>query len=192
MNPPELKPKICKQCKTEYRPKKRLQVVCSLPCSLERSRETQREASQRAQKQRDARARVRLKTRSEWTRDCQGAFNSYIRARDYGKPCISSGRYYGDVKFGGKVDAGHYRSVGSASHLRFNFLNCHAQSVKDNRHLSGNIVEYRKGLIARIGLERVEALENDNEPRKFDIEYLARLTKLLNKRARYYKKRRGI
>lgn len=33
--------------------------------------------------------------------------------------------------------------------------------------LSGNHIKYRVELIARIGLERVEALENDNTPHKW-------------------------
>ena len=70
------------------------------------------------------------------------------------------------------MDAGHYRSRGSAPHLRFDERNCHAQSKKDNRYLSGNAVDYRIGLIARIGLEAVESLESDQTPRKWTIEEL--------------------
>ena len=60
------------------------------------------------------------------------------------------------------MDAGHYRSRGAASHLRYHPDNCHAQSKYENRHRAGNVVEYRVGLIARIGLAAVEALEADN------------------------------
>lgn len=188
----QLKPKICKQCREEYTPRVGMQAVCSLPCALDQSRQKQQEATDKEQKQRDAKAKDKLKTRSQWIKECQAAFNSYIRARDYGKPCISSGRVYGDIVYGGTVDCGHYRSIGSAAHLRFNFLNAWGQAAIDNRHLSGNTVEYRKGLIARIGLERVEALENNNDIRTFEIYYLKRLKKLMNKRARYYRKRRGM
>jgi len=51
-------------------------------------------------------------------------------------------------------------------------LDGHAQSKHDNRWLAGNAVDYRLGLIARIGLERVEALENDNVPHKWTREDL--------------------
>ena len=167
-----------------------MQQVCGLECAIAESRRKAQEVAYKEQKQRDAKTKDRIKTRSEWIRESQAAFNRYIRARDHGKGCISSGRSYSSIEFGGKMDAGHYRSRGSAGHLRFNLLNCWAQSVKDNRNLSGNTVEYRKRLIERIGLERVERLENDNAPRTFDIEYLRRLKKLMNKRARYYEKRR--
>ncbi len=90
------------------------------------------------------------------------AFAGYIRLRDRiaGHPCISSGKPLDWT--GNKVDAGHYRSRGAASHLRYNEDNCHAQSKRDNLWKSGNVVEYRIRLVARIGLERVESLEGDN------------------------------
>jgi hypothetical protein len=44
-------------------------------------------------------------------------------------------------------------------------------------------VEYRVGLINRIGVEAVEALESDNTVKRFDVEYLQRLKKVFNRRA---------
>ena len=87
------------------------------------------------------------------------------------------------------MDAGHYRSRGSAGHLRYNVFNIHAQCVKCNRFGSGNAVDYRIELIKRIGLDRVERIENDNQYRKFTIDYLKRVKQIFNKRARYYEKR---
>ena len=136
-------------------------------------------------------AKEGLKTAGEYIKEAQAAVNRYIRARDFNKPCISCGSMPtndGLIK-GQRVDAGHFRSRGSASHLRFNLLNIHKQCVKCNRWLSGNVVEYRVRLIERIGLERVEALENDNSLRSFDIDYLKRVKKIFNKRARWYEKR---
>ena len=69
-------------------------------------------------------------------------------------------------------DCGHYRSTGSASHLRFHEDNAHRQLVICNRYGAGRAVDYRIGLIARIGLERVEALEADNTPHKWTAEEL--------------------
>jgi len=182
----------CRQCGEVFQKRGAMQSACSLECALEQSRDKQRKAADKAQRKVDARRREDLKSASDWRRECQVAFNRYIRARDHGKPCVSSGRPFSDITFGGRTDAGHYRSTGAASHLRFNFLNCWGQSVHDNRHLSGNTVEYRRGLIKRIGLERVEAIENDNAPRTFSIEWLRRAKRLFSKRARYYEKRRGI
>ena len=113
-----------------------------------------------------------IKTIPELIREAQVAFNAFIRERDRlaGHDCISSGRTL-DWS-GNAVDAGHYRSTGAASHLRFNEDNCHAQSKHDNQFLAGNAVDYRIRLVARIGLERVEALEADNQARKWTREEL--------------------
>ena len=139
---------------------------------------------------RDTKAKLdSLKTASDYIKEAQVAFNSYIRVRDKQKQCISCGCLPGDTVQGGKFDAGHYRSRGSASHLRYHLLNCHSQCVKCNRYLSGNVVEYRKGLIARIGAERVEKLEMDNNPRKLTIDYLKRVKKIFNYRKRIYERK---
>ena len=61
-----------------------------------------------------------------------------------------------------------------------------AQAKRDNRYLSGNAVDYRLGLIARIGLAAVEELESDQESRKYSIaelkeikaHYIAKLKQL--------------
>ena len=108
----------------------------------------------------------------ELIREADIAFCAYIRARDRlaGHPCISSGLPL-DWS-GNNVDAGHYRSRGAASHLRYDERNCHAQSKHENRYKGGNIVEYRKRLIERVGLADVEDLEADNETHKWTREEL--------------------
>lgn len=113
-----------------------------------------------------------LKRIPDLIREAQREFNAYVRKRDQlaGYGCISSGR---PLDWSGNgVDAGHYRSVGSASHLRFNENNCHAQSKHDNQWKAGNAVDYRIRLIERIGLEAVEALEADNRVYKWTREEL--------------------
>jgi hypothetical protein len=101
----------------------------------------------------------RLKTSSDRMRDAQAAFNRYIRARDRGKPCICCGRSQGDIKHGGAVDAGHYRSRGSAPGLKFNRFNCHSQLAYCNRYLSGECGRIPGRAYREIGLDRVERLE---------------------------------
>lgn len=132
-----------------------------------------------------------IKRIPDLTKEAQIAFNSFIRERDRqaGHACISSGRPL-DWS-GNQVDAGHYRSTGAASHLRFHEDNCHAQSKHDNKFLAGNAVEYRSRLIARIGLARVESLEANNTPVKWTRDQLREIrdtcrakTKELKKHAR--------
>ena len=79
-------------------------------------------------------------------------FRAWIRKRDQEKPCISCGRYT-------TLEAGHYYSAGHYPSLEFNEDNVHGQCDRCNRHLHGNSIEYRKGLIERIGGVRVEMLD---------------------------------
>jgi hypothetical protein len=127
--------------------------------------------------------RAKLKTRSDWMKEAQKAFNRYIRARDYGKPCASCGSSP-EQKRGGTMDCSHYRSVGSAPHMRFFVFNAASGCVRCNRELSGNVVELRKGLIGRFGQQRIESVEADETIRRFDIPYLMRVKYIFNKRAK--------
>lgn len=87
------------------------------------------------------------------------AFNAYIRARDRGDNCISCGKSMDNCT----IDAGHYIAAGkglSGSLHRYDENNVHAQCHWDcNIQQSGNLVEYRQGLIKKIGEEEVERLE---------------------------------
>lgn len=130
----------------------------------------------------------KLKTRSDYMREAQIAFNAYIRVRDKGRACVSCGGIQGDIKHGGSFDAGHYRSVGSAPHMRFVVFNCHSQCKKCNNHLSGNAIVYRNALCKRFGSEFVERLDNNNQIRRFDIPYLKRIKQIFNKKRRLYER----
>ncbi|RXE54190.1 MULTISPECIES: recombination protein NinG [Pseudomonas fluorescens group] len=169
------KPKTCRNpaCRGSFVPQRLGQAVCSPKCALA-AVEVQKAKEKKSLAQAGRREiKVRkeaLKTRGDHMREAQQAFNEYIRTRDQaaGHLCISSGK---SLDWSGNaVDAGHYRSVGSAPHLRFDERNCHAQSKQDNRFLSGNAVDYRIGLIARIGQEAVDALESDQSVRKYTVE----------------------
>jgi hypothetical protein len=177
----ELKPlpgprkRKCSICKTPYEPRSAWAKVCGPACAEKHAAAVL--VKQRAKAQREERAVTKIKlegmkTYPQIIKEVQRVFNQAVRLRDQiaGYPCISSGR---PLDWSGNaVDSGHYRSTGSAPHLRFNFDNAHAQSKHDNQYKAGNAVDYRIGLIARIGLERVEALEADNTPRKWSREEL--------------------
>lgn len=153
----------------------------------------QKEAEKAGRQRRKAK-RESLKSKSQWDREAQSAFNRYIRIRDEGKPCVSCGNpLLGKSNYltGSAIDASHYRSRGAASHLKFNVFNVHSACTRCNRQLSGNAVEYRIRLIERIGQERVERLESDNEPRRFDIPYLQRIKSIFTRKARALEKRRS-
>lgn len=180
-----------KGCNNVYWPSNSFHVACSPSCAAKIAI-AKREAKEKVERVANKKKLAGLRPASWYMEKAQAAVNSYIRARDYGKPCISTGRVLNWNKPGGAVDAGHFRGRGSAPQLRFNLWNIHAQCANDNRFPSSAVSEYRPRLIERIGLERVEALENDNAPRKFTIEYLKRIAKIFRKRARMVKRRKGI
>lgn len=113
---------------------------------------------------------AKLKSRSDWLREAQIAFNAYIRERDKGRACVSCGQATGC-----KMNAGHYRSVGSSPATRFEELNCWLQCEKCNSYLSGNQIEYRKELLRRIGPERLEWLEGPHEVKKYTVDQLKQI-----------------
>lgn len=176
----------CRVCKAEYVKFNSTQVVCSVGCAVEYGRKQEAKKAKEKRKRFNAETRSmkeKVKTRTQWLSEAQKELNRYIRVRDSNKPCISCQRYHQ-----GKYDAGHYRTVKAASHLRFNLLNIHAQCVPCNRHLSANLVEYRINLVKKIGVDRVEAIESNNDVRKFDVEYAKRVKDIFRRRSRLYEK----
>lgn len=173
-----MKQKTCKNCKHLFTPFLSMAKVCSPACAISLAVSIRGKTEKVAQvKQRKAdRVKLdKLKTRGQWIAEAQAAFNGFIRARDAGKPCICCGRHSAGMVHGGDFDAGHYRSRGSAPHLRFDERNVHAQLKQCNRYDSGNVVGYRIGLIARIGQEALDALEADQDPRRHTIDDLKAL-----------------
>jgi hypothetical protein len=163
--------KKCKACREPFTPARPMQTVCGPSCALTlaRSKAEKKAAAERRTDKRQTRAALEaIKGLPELHSEAQQAFNAYIRERDKGNPCICCGQPLAlEALTGGGYDAGHYRSVGAASHLRYDERNVHAQRKYCNRRLAGNVVGYRLGLIAKIGLEAVESLEADNAPKKW-------------------------
>lgn len=123
----------------------------------------------------DRKTREAQKTLPQLHREAQAAFNALRReqCKRAGYGCVSCGRPLGWDHEGVRthmVDAGHYRSVGSAPQLRYTSANVWAQCVNCNRYGAGKAVDYRIGLVQRIGVEAVEALESFNEVHKWTKE----------------------
>lgn len=167
------KPRKCKAgCGVDFVPQRMGQTVCGPMCGLtiaRAKRETEERKKQRAEtKAAKARLAELSETVPKLLKAAQIQFNRYVRLRDNGKPCISCGEPLQLTgKVGGDFDAGHWRSVGAAGALRFHADNCHGQCRQCNNYKAGNAVMYRAGLIGRIGLVRVEALESANAVHKW-------------------------
>lgn len=161
-----LKPKKCKSrgCGRVFEPARPMQAVCSPVCGLtlaRAKREQQEAATRRQERARDRERRDRIKSRRDWAREAQEAFNAYIRLRDSHLPCISCGRMHE-----GQWHAGHYLSRGARPELALHPDNVARQCAPCNLHLHGNQAAFRVGLIERIGLDRVLALEGPHTPAK--------------------------
>lgn len=105
----------------------------------------------------------------------QKAFNAYVRARDYGSPCISCGKMT-------ELQAGHYRSVGAAPELRFDEMNVHGQCQRCNVDLGGNRAGFRVGIVAIYGQNVLDSLDGHHQAKHYTVSQLKDI------RARYASK----
>lgn len=175
----KVKPARCRApgCRNEFERRSMTHIACSTDCAkviAERKREKAEALAEKVQRAVDRQKRERMKSRTDLIKEAQQLFNKFIRLRDVGKPCICCGRVgeSSSTVGGGAFDAGHYRSTGSAPHLRFHEDNCHAQLKHCNRYGAGRAVDYRIGLTARIGIAAVEALEADQSSPKWTTDDL--------------------
>ena len=145
-------------CGERFVPTRPLQTAKTWQCALRIAESGREKAERRALKA----AKIEAKPLSWFKTKAQNAVNAYVRARDQDEPCISCGRWHD-----GQWHAGHYLSVGSHPELRLDFDNIHKQCQPCNAHKSGNIPGYRPRLIAKIGTERVERLEEAHPPAHF-------------------------
>ena len=117
--------------------------------------------------------RLKLKTRGQWIKEVQTVLNAWIvKVRDAGLPCVSCGKHKP------RYDCGHYLARSIRPELRFNEDNLANQCIYCNNYSKNAHIAYREGLIKRIGLERVLALEAPHPPVKWSIEELKELKSL--------------
>ena len=183
------RPRKCavRTCRAPFVPTQSFQSWCSPECGVQIARDKQqkeRTALAKIERKAIREAKERIKPRAAYMKETQSAFNAWVRARDADQPCISCGRHHQ-----GKYDAGHYRSVGSNPALRFEPLNCHKQCVPCNQHKSGNAIEYRIGLVARIGAEAVAWLEGRHEAKHYSIDDLKAIKAEYQQKLRELKER---
>ncbi|WP_278405832.1 recombination protein NinG [Pseudomonas rhodesiae] len=205
------KPKKCRvaECGASFVPSRLGQAVCSIPCAI--SDATKNKASiAKALKALDEVGRreikVRkeaLKSRADHLKDAEKAVRDYRRTYELsiGSGCISCGDTQESIlsaqgwKTGGAFDAGHFLGKGARPELRLVPSNiwlqcksCNAGSSKFARKGETVSQAFRTGLIARIGLEAVEALEADHQPRKYTVEELKAITAEYRAKTRALKK----
>lgn len=164
------KKKRCKACKEYFLPEKQMQSVCDWSCAAKHAENLRikREASEAKRVRKETKQKLEeIRPLSKWLKIVERYCNQYVKLRDFYEPCISCGTTNPNIKY----DAGHYRTVKAAPHLRFNLDNIHKQCSNNcNVHLSGNTFHYRPRLIKKIGMKRFEAIENNHEIHRYTID----------------------
>ena len=153
-----------KDCKKKFDKIRANQVVCSYPCASAYTKQLREKKEKQHWNAKKKLLKEKLKSYSDHLKEVQVVFNQFIRLRDEKLPCISCQRFHEK-----QYHAGHYKSVGSSPELRFNPLNVHKQCAYCNTYLHGNLIEYRKNLINKIGLEEVYNLDRNKKARKYCI-----------------------
>ena len=184
-----MKQKTCKWCKQKFEPSRPTKICCSPDCEYDYGlKHAARAEHIRGMEDRKV-IKIKLeaiKPKAKWAAEAQTAVNAYRREVFKGEPCISCGKHHT-----GQYHAGHFISRGSQPALRYEESNIWLQCQPCNVALSGNLLNYRKALIARIGIEKVEWLEGPHEPKKYTIpelqaikaNYTAKLKELKNGRS---------
>jgi len=179
-----LKDKKCRVCEFRFIPRVSTQVVCSPKCALALNELKKSKAYDKKTKE----LKQGIKTRGDYADDAQVSINKYVRLRDIKDPCISCGNFHN-----GRYDAGHYQTVGAFPELRFNLWNVNKQCHWNcNIKRSGNQIAYRKRLVKKIGVDKVEWLEGPHDALKYTIEDLKRIKAIFHKKYRLLKARLAI
>lgn len=203
------RPKKCRSCREHFVPAKPLQVACGPKCALAivtAKRDRERKAIDQIERRELKARKEKLKSRADHMKDAEKAVRDYRRTYELsiGSGCISCDKTQAEVhaaqgwKTGGAWDAGHFLGKGARPELRLEPNNiwlqckgCNAGSSKYARKGLTVSQGYRDGLIQRIGLDAVEALEADQEPRKHTIEELKAITAKYRALVRELKKERA-
>lgn len=163
----------CLNCKQKFEPKRFLQKHCeSADCEksaqqylddkIAKALKTVKQKKKQDWNKEKIEIKEKLKSLSDYERDAKKSFQKWIRLRDSKLPCISCGNLKTDDWAGG-----HYFPAGIYSGLMFDERNCHKQcNTHCNKYLSGNLIEYRKGLIKRYGEEFVVKLESLSDEKR--------------------------
>lgn len=167
-------------CRTDFVRPAPFVTWCSPECgtllAMAKLEKQKRETATAERKDRQQKL-AKFKRKADHVADCQKAFNAWVRFRDRNEPCIDCGKFAsGDALTGGAYDAGHYLSRGSHPHLRFDERNVFKQLKGCNRPGGTTAASFRAGVVARIGLAAVEALESDYEPRHYTVDHLVAMT----------------
>ncbi len=203
------KPRTCQnaECGAKFVPMRLGQKVCSPACALaikdKHAKPARKAIADRNRREIKAR-KEKLKNHSDFVKDAEKAVRDYRRTYELsiGSGCISCGKSQAEVlaeqgwKTGGAFDAGHFLGKGARPEHRLEpsniWLQCKACNAGSSKYARKGLTVsqgFRDGLIERIGLEAVEALETDHRPRKYTNDELKAITAEYRAKLRELKKR---
>ena len=164
----------CRNCKNKFEQVRFNQKFCLEPECVRVWVESEKAKQWKKTKQK---AKQDLMTLSDYLRLTQQIFNKYIRLRDKGNVCISC------QKKPLKENAGHFFNANNHYNVRFDERNVNLQCEHCNTYLSGNLIEYQRNLIHKIGIESYHELEADaRKTRKFTKDELKEIIKEYKKK----------
>lgn len=151
----------CKHCRTKFEPKRFLQKFCEeteecKDAAIEFALAQVKKEKKIDWNKRKAKIKKSLKRKQDYEKELETIVNEYVRLRDQDKPCISCGAHPGTFT----ITAGHYYPAGTYKNIRYDLININGQCWWNcNKNKSGNLIEYRKGLVKRYGEEAVIDLD---------------------------------
>lgn len=163
----------CKKCGKQFTQFNSLNRVCSISCAIELGKlKPVKVNEKRVKAQLKSEAKEKLKTQAQLRHPIKLHFQKWCRLRDEKEPCISCGTKEA------KWDGGHYLKAELYSGVIFDERNVNKQCSYCNKHLDGNVAAYRQGLVKKIGLAEVEALErlaNETRTKKWTADELQQI-----------------
>lgn len=205
------RPKTCRntECRAKFTPCRPLQIACGIKCALAidtAKKDKDRKQADRIERAETRAAKEKLKRPSDHMKEAEKAVRDYRRLFELsiGSPCMSCGRSQEEIiaeqgwKTGGAFDAGHFLGKGARPELRLvphniwlQCKSCNAGSSKYARKGATVAQAFRDNLVARIGLEQVETLECDHEPRRYTIPELQAIKAEYRAKTRELKRAHG-
>lgn len=137
---------------------------------------TQKEIRKK-ERQRKEKTKVELMSADDYrAKYIQPKINKIARMIDQGHPCIATGNF-------GKMNGGHYISVGANRTTALNLHNIFIQSFESNHFKSGDTLKYQNGLKQVFGEEYFEFVESlkSTPPIKFTKEDFKQILPRLKK-----------
>lgn len=164
----------CKNCKEKFEPARFNMKYC---LKDECVRVFVEEVKNKTWKKTKQKAKQDLMTLSDYLKLAQQVFNKFIRLRDKDELCISC------QKKPLKENAGHFFNANNHYNVRFDERNVNLQCEHCNTYLSGNLIEYQRNLIHKIGIESYHELEADaRKTRKFTKDELKEIITIYKKK----------